>query len=186
MPRNSLGEISCAPIISRLSSCSLGNRSNRSSKKCTLSFRPSQSPRASPAATSGKTRRQGRSLLSAPGEPLLQAFHPAGQCRRGSSTRSYTTSAPAAAPDQRRQPQVPLHGAGAAVATRCGRVGNRRGMPSARQHREAWNFEFVALPMFVPLGFQSCLVTLGYLCRPPRDQTDVVRRDIVTEDRLTN
>src|SRR5205807_6643741 len=39
--------------------------------------------------------RRGRSLLPARAGPLLQASHPAGQCRRGSSTRSYTTSAPA-------------------------------------------------------------------------------------------
>ena len=36
-----------------------------------------------------------------------------------------------------------LHAAGAAVATRCGQAGNRRGMLSARQRREAWNVEFV-------------------------------------------
>src|SRR4029077_3886535 len=72
-----------------------------------------------------------------------QASHRAGQCRRGSSTRSYTTSAPAVASDRRRQPQAPPHAAGAAVATRCGQAGNRRGILSARQRREAWNVELV-------------------------------------------
>src|ERR1700756_4809142 len=80
--------------------------------------------------------RRGRSPLPARVGPLLQASHRAGQCRGGSSTRSYTTSAPAVAPDRRRQPQAPPHAAGAAVATRCGQAGNRGGMLSARQRRE--------------------------------------------------
>src|SRR5207244_6422494 len=87
--------------------------------------------------------RRGRPLLPARAEPLLQASHPAGQARRGSSTRSDTTSAPAVAPDRRRQPQAPPHAAGAAVATRFGQAGNRRGILFARQRREAWNVELV-------------------------------------------
>src|SRR5437773_1174705 len=62
MPRNSLGDISRAPMISRLSSCNSGSRSSRSSKKCTLSLRPSQRPQASPTATSVDQR--GTSSLS--------------------------------------------------------------------------------------------------------------------------
>src|SRR5947208_9601369 len=100
--------------------------------------------------------RRGRSLLPARAEPLLQASHLAGQCRRGSSTRSYTTSAPAVAPDRRRQPQAPPHAAGAAVATRCGQAGNRRGMQCARQRREAWNVELVQ---------DLTWINLYYLCR---------------------
>src|SRR6478736_9881661 len=87
--------------------------------------------------------RRGRSLLPARAGLLFQVSHPAGQCRRGNSTQSYTTSAPAVTPDRRRQRQAPLHAAGAAVATRCGQGGNRRGMLSASRRREAWNVELV-------------------------------------------
>jgi hypothetical protein len=85
--------------------------------------------------------RQDRSPQPSRGGPLLQVSHRAAQCRRGSSTRSDTTSVPAVAPDRRRQPQARPHGAGAVVATRCGLAESQGGMLSARQRRDASNVE---------------------------------------------
>jgi len=141
MPRNSLGDISRAATISRLSTCNSGSRSSRNSKKCTLSRRPSQRPQASPTATSGYAPASPISSASSRRAATSGVSPRAEQCRRGSSTRSDTTSAPSVAPDRRRQPQAPPRAAGAAVATRCGQAGNRGGMLSARQRREAWNVE---------------------------------------------
>jgi len=80
-------------MISRLSSCSLGSSTNRSSKKCTRSRRPSLMPQAVPAGSSADAARpisSASSRRAAASGISPRRMPPPGKCH---STRPNTVSA---------------------------------------------------------------------------------------------
>ena len=84
---------------------------------------------------------RGRSPRPVRAAPPFPASRRAGQCRRGSSTRSDMTNAPAATPDRREPLPAHPHAVGAAVATKFGRAGNQDDRLFARRRRESWKVE---------------------------------------------
>lgn len=133
---NSAGDVSCAAMTSRLSSCSCGSSTSRSSKICTRSGRPSQMPHVNPAGSSSdalspissvSSRRAAVSGIS----PRLTP--PSGKCPRRADTRS----AQATMLGRHRPPLLRPHVADVSAATRC-RPGKarRKAVRQARSRNE--------------------------------------------------
>ena len=126
-------------MISRLSSCSFGISTKRSSKKYTRSRRPSQLVQVEPAGSSADAVRPISS--AAPAAPPLPASHRAAHRHRESATRLDMRGALARVRRRHRPPPRRPHAADASVATMHGRAGNQGGKLSAKRSREATTVE---------------------------------------------
>ena len=113
---NSSAAISRAAMTSRLSSCSCGSSSNRSSKKCIRLRRPSHVPQVTPAGSSADAVRPISSASSR--RAAASGVSPRRTRHQGSATRPDTRCALVGVLDPRRPPPRLPHGADAPVATR--------------------------------------------------------------------